>query len=265
MYSPPARSTGLLTDLRYFLLQRPKIPTRVEFRTAAKRNEYQDRILQRLGIDVAEYSVLNIHKIGINAPVVHVFGELLGWNGDATCWPNHIAQVELADGRLEHIDIFLFGIHKCLGLKFMPLFNLKLRRIQTQPAPSEVDNARFLLFESTGGYPIGFFTLYARSPIATEGEENRTQFFMVVGFNFYGMESRPRVGVVDGVWESIHNRVTSNIMNRFKQLCEWKFRRLQEGGYTASAARVREADGGCKGQASPSTFLSPMSPTGHCD
>lgn len=51
------------------------------------------------------------------------------------------------------------------GLKFIPLFNLDALKFQHLPGPSD-DNARFLLFESSGGYPIGIFTMYVRSSIA---------------------------------------------------------------------------------------------------
>jgi hypothetical protein len=32
------------------------------------------------------YTALNVHHIGIEAPVSYVF-ELLNWNGDSSCWP----------------------------------------------------------------------------------------------------------------------------------------------------------------------------------
>jgi hypothetical protein len=33
---------------------------------------------------------------------------------------------------------------------------------------------------------------------------------------------------VNKIWEGIHNRVTSNVANRFKKLIEWKFEHLKE-------------------------------------
>lgn len=236
MNAPPVRSTGTLSDFRFFFLHRPAIPTLVKFTTEADRRDYDQRILQRLEIDVAEYAILNVHKIGIDAPVRYVFEEMLKWDGDSTCWPNYIAEVERADGRLEQIGIFLFGRRKYpfgikggfFGFKYIPLFNLNLVKIQPLPNPSDVDNARFLLFESSGGYPIGIFALYVRSSIAAESETEASQLFCVVGFNFYGDEKRSHIRIVNGLWESIHNKVTSNVMNRFKQLCEWKFHRVQE-------------------------------------
>jgi len=237
MNAPPVRSTGILSDFKFFFLHKPAIPTLVEFTAEADRTDYNHRILQRLEIDVAEYAILNIHKIGIEAPALYVFEEMQKWDGDSTCWPNHMAEVERAEDRLEHIGIFLFGGRKYpfglkggfFGLKYIPLFNLNLVKNQDLPDPSGVDNARFLLFESSGGYPIGHFIMYVRSSIATQGETESTQVFSVVGFNFYGDEKRSNIRIVNRPWESIHNRVTSNIMNRFKQLCEWKFNRVQEG------------------------------------
>ncbi len=237
MNAPPVRSTGILSDFRSFFLHKPAIRTLVEFTTESDRRDYNDRILQRLDIDVAEYAILNIHKIGIEAPVLYVFEEMQKWDGDSTCWPNHLAEVERVEDRLEHIGIFLFGDKKYpfglkrgfLGLEYIPLFNLNLVRTQNLPDPSGIDNARFLLFESSGGYPIGHFIMYVRSSIATQGEKESAQVFSVVGFNFYGDEKRSNIGIVNRVWESIHNRVTSNILNRFKQLCEWKFHRVRDG------------------------------------
>jgi hypothetical protein len=201
------------------------------------RENYSDRMRQRLGISVAEYSILNIHKIGIEAPVGHVFQELLRWNGESTCWPNHLASAERVDGGLEHVRIMLFGRKAYplglgsgrFGLTFIPLFDLKAAKIQDVPEPSDVDNARYLLFESSGGYPIGVFAMYVRSRIAEMGEVEPAQLFMAVSFNFYGRTDWTHTHVINRIWEKIHNRATANIMNRFKRLCEWRFQRLQAG------------------------------------
>jgi hypothetical protein len=237
MNARPVTSTGILSDLKFFFLHKPATPTLVEVTSETDRRNYNDRIMQRIEIDVAEYAILNVHKIGIEAPVLYVFEEMLKWDGDSTCWQNHVAEVEPLEGRLERIAIFLFGRRKYpfglrggfFGLKFIPLFNLTLVKNQELPGSSNIDNARFLLFESSGGYPIGHFAIYVRSSIATEEETESTQMFMLVGFNFYGDKKRSNIGIINRLWESIHNRVTSNIMNRFKQLCEWKFQRVQEG------------------------------------
>jgi len=238
MKAPPSRSNGLLSDISLFFLHKPKIPTLIEFKTETEREDYSQRIMQRLGIDVSKYSVLNIHKIGIDVPVRYAFEEILQWDGDSTCWPNHIAAVERMDGQLEHIQIRLLGRKKYplgfknafFGLKFIPLFSLHAIKFQHLPGPSD-DNARFLLYESSGGYPIGIFTMYVRSSIAERGEIEQTQLFLAVGFNFYGKENRSNTRIVNKIWEKVHNRITANTLNRFKKLCEWRFRRIQEGRY----------------------------------
>ena len=88
---PPARTRGVVGDLCAFFLNQPVIPTLISFSSKAERENYSHRIMQRLGIDTASYSVLNLHKIGVEAPVRYVFEELLSWDGDSSCWPNHIA------------------------------------------------------------------------------------------------------------------------------------------------------------------------------
>ena len=193
--------------------------------------------MQRLGIGVREYSVLNIHKIGIEAPVRHVFEELLNWDGNSISWPNHIATVQRIDGSLEHIKILLCGGEKIsLDLKDksfrlspFPLFNLDALCFQRIPNSIDMDNARFLLYKCSGGYPIGIFSVYVRSSISEQKERAQTQFFMVVGFNFYGKATRTNLHIINRIWESIHNRVSANVMNRFKQFCEWRFERMVEG------------------------------------
>ena len=235
--NPPSRSRGIFSDIWIFFLHKPMVPTLIRFDSKSEREYYSQRIIQRLGISVDKYTVLNIHKIGIEAPVRYVFKELLNWNGDSTCWPNHIAEVERINNRLEHIRIFLLGKRKYpfgfknsfLGLKFIPLFNLDELKFQRRPNPLGFDNARYLLYKCSGGYPIGIFAIYTRSSIADQQEKEQTQLFMVVGFNFYGRENLPVTRIINRIWEKIHNRVTANVMNRFKQLCEWRFQKIQEG------------------------------------
>lgn len=237
--SPPKRSKGIPSDIRNFFLHRPPIPTLIKFSSEAEKEDYSHRIIQRIGIDVTKYSVLNIHRIGINVPVRYIFEELLNWDGDSTCWPNHIATVDRLEGRLEHIQIFFLGRRKYpfgfkngfFGLKFIPLFSLNAVRFQRLPGLSD-DNARYLLYDSNGGYPIGIFTMYVRSSIPERGETEQSQLFLAVGFNFYGEEHRPNINIVNKIWEKIHNRVTANVLNRLKQLCEWRFQRIQEGRYS---------------------------------
>lgn len=237
---PPPRSRGIFSDIRAFLLHKPEIPTLIDFDSEEERENYSQRIMQRLGIDVEKYVILNIHKIGIEAPATYVFEELLGWSGDSTCWPNHIAEVERVDDSLEHIHIYLLGRKRYpfglgdgfFGLKFIPLFDLDAIRFRHFPDSSDCDSARYLLYECSGGYPIGIFAIYVRSSIAQQGEKEQTQMFMVVGFNFYGRKDLSRRRIINRTWERIHNRVTANTMNRFKQLCEWRFQKITSQGWT---------------------------------
>lgn len=228
----PVSFRGIFSDVRGFLLRRPEIPTLIEFETEAAREDYSQRILQRIDMDVSEYAVLNIHRIGIEAPVRLVFEELMRWDSDSTTWPNHLALVERIDGNIEHVDVFLLGRKKTLfgiwngflGLRFIPLFRMDALEIHDTPESVDVDNARYLLYSCSGGYPIGIFVLYARSPISDRGEVEQTQLFSGVGFNFYGEMNWGGPRIVNRVWERIHNRVTANVLNRIKEQCESDFR-----------------------------------------
>jgi len=180
---------------------------------------------------------LNIHKIGINAPAKSIFEELLKWDGDSTCWPNHIAKVVSRNNSLDNLAIYLFGWTKIpfwfknslLGRSFIPLFMLNAITIKIIPDPVGTDNARYLLYKSRGGYPIGVFSMYVRSSIADQQEMEQTQLFLMVGFNFYGKEKWSNVNIINRMWEAIHDRVTLNVMHRFKQLCEWRFEKFKSG------------------------------------
>lgn len=227
---------GVFGDLRAFFLNRPGTPTLVPLQTQADRESYSDRIIQRLGIDVTRYSVLNLHRIGVDAPVQRVFEELLQWDGHSSCWPNNIAGVKRIDGQIEQIEIRALGLTRVpfgkrtrVGWTLSPLFVMNARKIQRLPDRLDTDNARYLLYSCSGGYPIGIFAVLVRSSIAERGELERTQVFFGVGFDFYGKEGLSRFRPLKGVWERIHNRVTTNVLNRFKQLCEWRFQRVQEG------------------------------------
>ncbi|MCF8244156.1 MAG: hypothetical protein K9J37_03750 [Saprospiraceae bacterium] len=237
MLNPPAKSEGFLSDIRHFLLHRPELPTLIKFNTKEEREDYSFRILQRLDIGVSEYRILNIHHIGVNAPAKYVFEELLKWNGDSTCWPNHIAQVARKHEQLEHLNIYLFGWKKypawlkngLFGLKYIPLFKMDAINLHKIPDAVEADNARYLLYKCSGGYPIGVFTLYVRSSIENLQEEEQSQLFLMVGFNFYGKENWSELKLINRTWELIHNRVTSNVLNRIKQLSEWRFEKIKNG------------------------------------
>jgi len=238
---PPRRSKGLFSDIRYFFLSNPRPKTLVKFKEEGVREEYTERILQRTGIGVDKYRMLNIHKIGVEAPASYLFEELLRWNGDSNCWPNNIAKLKLIDDKLDKISVSLFGLSRYnsnTGIKkdrfhFLQLFNLDAIKIQQIPDPSDNDNARFLLYKCSGGYPIGVFSMYVRSSIPSLGETEMSQLFILVGFNFYGKESFSKVTVLNKTWEAIHNRVTTNVAHRLKQLSEWRFEQIQNPGHGA--------------------------------
>lgn len=232
---PPSISNSVFSDVRYFLLNNPETKTLIKFNSEEKRREYNERIMQRVGIDVNNNSILNIHKIGVDAPVGYIFNELLNWNGDSTCWPNHVAKVERINNQIEEIRILAFGMSKYpfgiknsfLGLNLIPLFNLNSIRIKRVPDSFDFDNARYLLYKCSGGYPIGIFTMYVRSSIAELGETAQSQLIFAVSFNFYGKQKEANK-LVNRVWESIHNRVTTNVLNRVKQLSEWRIDKIEK-------------------------------------
>ena len=45
----------------------------------------------------------------------------------------------------------------------------------------------------------------------------------MVGFNFYGKKRWSNKRLINRIWESVHDRVTSNVLFRIKQLSEWRF------------------------------------------
>ncbi len=234
---PPNKSKHIFSDIRCFLMNKPDKATLIQFDSQAERENYTYRILQRLGVEVSSFKILNIHKIGINAPAKYIFEELLKWDGDSSCWPNHIAKVVNRNNSLENLSIYLFGwinfpswIKKSLlGRSFIPLFSLNAIRIKTIPDLVGIDNARYLLYKSRGGYPIGVFSMYVRSSIPDQQETEQTQLFLMVGFNFYGKEKWSNRNLINRMWEAIHDRVTLNVMHRFKQLCEWRFEKFKGG------------------------------------
>ncbi len=237
MLNPPPKSNGLFTDFRNFLWNKPEIPTRIKFDSEEKRFDYNQRIMQRIGKVVDGYSILNVHRIGIDAPVSYVFNELMHWNGDSTCWPNHIAKVERLGEKIETIRILPLGWKKYpwgfrksfFGMKFIPLFFLNSIRVKQVPDAFDFDNARYLLYRCSGGYPIGIFMMYVRSSIEEMGETAQSQLFFTVGFNFYGKEYHSRWSFLNGIWEAVHNRVTANVLNKIKQLSEWRIEKMEAG------------------------------------
>ncbi len=234
LIKPPSRSQTIFSDAWYFLFNKPKYQTLIKFKTEVERKEYNQRVAQRVGIDVNRNAILNIHKIGVEAPVSYIFNELLNWDGDSTCWPNHVAKVERINNNIEEIRILPFGISKYpfgfkksfLGLDLIPLFNLNSIRIKRVPDAFDFDNARYLLYQCSGGYPIGIFSMYVRSSIAEMGETEQAQLIFAVSFNFYGKEKQANK-LVNKIWESLHNRVTTNVLVRLKQLSEWRIQKLQ--------------------------------------
>jgi len=213
---PLTRTTGIVSDIRHYFFHKPELETQVRMDSDEVREHYCKSILQRIGIDVHQFGLQNIHRIGIEAPTSYLFNELMKWNGDSICWPNHIARVNLQDGRIENIIITLPG-------GFYKLFVMQAIRIHQIPAANDTDNARYFLYQCSGGYPIGIFSLYVRSSIPERGEKEMSQLLFLTSFNFYGRQSWSRVPALRRAWEFVHNRVTSNVACRFKQLVEWKF------------------------------------------
>ena len=137
-FCPPEKSKGIFSDIRYFFLENPRIKTLVRFQSDEDRKAYEHSIRQRTGIDVDRFHMLNIHRIGIEAPSSYLFEELLNWNGDSSCWPNHIARVTLLGNDLQKVRVSLFGLSRHIlgfrnglfGLHFLQLFNLDAIKIQ---------------------------------------------------------------------------------------------------------------------------------------
>jgi len=228
--SNQCENNSLLCDLRSYFLNKPKIKTFIEHKSPKEKKSLSHRIVQRIGVSVDEYSVLNIHKIGIDVPVQYVFEELLLWDGHSNFWPNQLARVKRINGGLEKILIYTLGIEKIKlwglltkGIKIKPIFNMSALKFQYTTPPSDADNSRYLLYKCSGGYPIGIFALYARSSIGEQNEAERTQLFSLVAFNFYGKKSWFYNNLINPVWKKIHNRTTNNILNRMKTEFEGKF------------------------------------------
>ena len=108
------------------------------------------------------------------------------------------------------------------------LFRATVVEARRVPDALDVDNARFFLWNCSGGYPIGVFSIFVRSAIPERGETESTQMFFAVGFNPYGSKRLGRIVPFRTAWQYVHDRVTSNVLNRFKQLCESSFRDLRQ-------------------------------------
>ena len=224
-------SDSILADMYHFLLIPPEVDTFIKFDNPREQKDYCQRILQRLNVRVNDYSVLNIHKIGINVPGKYVFEELLTWDNNSIYWPNNLARVKRIDGTLNRVQIYLFGFEKIfaiksLNIKGLPLpklFRLEKRQFNITPHTSDLDNARSLLYDCEGGYPIGILSLYVRSSIHAQNEKEITQLFFITAFDFFGLKKNLGTELIKKIWEKIHNRVTSNVLNRIKLICETKF------------------------------------------
>jgi hypothetical protein len=231
----PAKSGGILSDIKGYFFTRPPIPTLIEFPSMRERVDYSKRILQRLAVDVDPYSVLNIHRIGIDAPVKDVFEAFFSEDMEARCWPDHVAHQRRPKAGVEEIHVVGFGgmqrfhaaARTLFGDGFGTLFRMTLLRAQHSPDSADLDNVRYLLYRCDGGYPVGILGIYVRSPLPQLGEVGTSQFFFVVGFNFYGHRGWRRIRVLNRMWEGVHNRVTVNVLNRFKRLCEVRFEETQ--------------------------------------
>ena len=227
----PAVKDTFWSDLKNYFLRKPKIPTLIDFSMESQREDYSKRIMQRLGVGVTDYSVLNIHKIGIEVPVRYVYEELLHWDGRSDYWPNQMARVKRIEGDLKNVQIYLLGLDKISLhrnsakplVNIKPLFHMSALKFQHIPNGSDADNARFMLYNCSGGYPIGIFTLYVRSSIAENMETEKTQLFSIVAFNFYGKKQWFFTHFINRIWEKTHNRATANILNRIKTIFEEKF------------------------------------------
>jgi hypothetical protein len=231
------RSRSILSDLREFVLHQPEKPTLLDSRSPEEHEDYSQRMMQRLDIRVDVYAVLNIHQINLRAPVTLVFEELRSWDGLSNWWPNRLATIDRVAGSLEHIRVFFLGRRKhpfglkvrLFGFNVIPLFELRGVRIRDVPGPMDCDNARYLLFDCCGGYPVGILAGYVRSAIADRAEDEETQFFFAVGFDFNGKAHWRGNHIMNRLWEMIHNRVTANVLNRFKRDCEARFQRVLDG------------------------------------
>jgi len=228
---PYKKSNGVLADIKYFFFNKPKKNTLIKFQNENDRNRYNKLIFERTGFDVGKYKMLNIHRIEVNTTVDFLFDELMKWNSESCWWPNHIAKVHVLDESLSHIDVFLFGkLNINPGNKkqspefhFLRLFNLSILKKEQSKVENINDNAHYLFYKCSGGYPIGVFSLFTRNSIPENNEKGESQLFMMVSFNFYGINTLSKIKIITKSWEAIHNRVTANVLTRFKSYCEQSY------------------------------------------
>jgi len=226
--SVPTNSTSAVSDVVNFIVHRPAIPTQVSVESDTWREDYTRRIAERTGVDVSVYSILNIHRIGIEAPIETVFDEVERWEGGSPCWPDYLATIEELPGEPGGFRVVLLGraplmrwLRARIGPEFGTLFVAKVAQARRVPDVRDTENARFFLWNCSGGYPIGVFSIFARSRIAGRAEVEPTHLFFAVGFNPYGIRTLGHLGgPFRAAWQFVHDRVTSNVLNRFKRLCE---------------------------------------------
>jgi hypothetical protein len=96
-------------DLLTYFVQRPPVPTLVRFSNPVQRDDYLARIRQRVGLGVERFAILNVHRIGIDAPLMLVWQKSLEWGPDSTYWPMRIAPMERPDGSNHWLEVYLFG------------------------------------------------------------------------------------------------------------------------------------------------------------
>lgn len=227
----PPSSGSLFTDLYTFLVKTPRFDTFIKFDNPMDKKYYGLRILHRLNVKVNEYKVLNIHKIGINVPGKYVFEELLAWDKNSPYWPNHLASIKRIEGSLNRVQMYLLGMEKIFaskllnlnGINLPQLFRLEKRQFNLTPQTTDIENEHSLLYDCAGGYPIGILSIYVRSSNEAQNEKEMSQLFFMVAFDFFGLKKERRFKLIKKIWEMIHNRVTANVLNRIKLICESKF------------------------------------------
>lgn len=224
----PAKST-VHSDLRDYFFSRPSAITHVDLPAELDLHDIHAQMARRLGMSVADYSVLNIHEIDIDVPTDVVWAELTRWGPNSGYWPDAVATVEVRDDERRHLEMFLVGRKRSLfglrngflGLNLIPLFRMELLAVRHTPADDDNERGRFFIYGCSGGYPIGILAIYLRERNHERLNRPVTQVFFAVAFDFFGRKRWPRAAVlVRRVWELVHNRVTANVLNRLKIKCE---------------------------------------------
>jgi hypothetical protein len=219
---PQNRFARLWRDFVSFFVRQPGEPTHIDLSLPELRQEYDRRVFERVGVSVADNDVLNIHRIGINAPPDFVWQVWARRDPEAYYWPTRIAFPSLRNQSRNEGALLLFG------RPYLRLFRAVLIRRHDVPQDSDPHEGRYALYRCTGGYPIGIFGMYARPRNVTEGDIEPTQVFFLVAFDFFGRKHWLGSRAVRPIWESIHNRVTTQVLNRFKAHCESAYARAQE-------------------------------------